>query len=285
MRAYTTIIAILSILSLCSSCKTDTPPAPVKDPYENGYGRFPNSIRLATYNVSRCTPPGEAVADYDLTASVISAIAPDVIALQELDSMTHRNPQFQLKELSLRTGLAYTYGYTIYFQDGKYGNGILSRETPVFVSNEEISTDEPRNFLAAEFNDYTFIATHLDHEDEGYRIRSARQITSWVESRYGGYDKPVFLAGDLNDPDLSSEMFAVLLDKWDIISIKEGRTYTGNDDGNYVIDYILQWKGNRARVALIGTAVPEFDGVDIEHVSDHLPVIVDMEDNLSPPAN
>jgi endonuclease/exonuclease/phosphatase family metal-dependent hydrolase len=280
------IIIILFSMSLNFSCKRDDTGnnlKPTENPYENGYGRRPNSIRLATYNVARCTPSGSAVADYDLTASVISAIAPDVIALQELDSINRRNQHFQLKELAVRTGMAYTYGYTILFQDGKYGNGILSRDTPLRVYNEDITRSEQRKFLAAEFQDYVFMATHLDHNDEEYRIRSARQISSWVEERFGDYDKPVFLAGDFNDPDPGSDMYKILLEKWDIISTREGRTYTGgtSKDGDYVIDYILLWKGNRARISIIGTGIPEFDDIDTWRASDHLPVIVDIDDKLS----
>jgi endonuclease/exonuclease/phosphatase family metal-dependent hydrolase len=175
--------------------------------------------------------------------------------------------------------MVYNYGYTIYFQDGKYGNGILSRDTPIIISNEELNIPERRKFMVAEFKDYVFIATHLDNEDEEYRIRSVRQINSFIEARYGDYNKPVFLAGDLNEPNLNSEMYEVLLDKWDIISTQKHGTYIGNGS-NDVIDYILLWKTNQHRIIVIGTTIPKFDGIDIAKVSDHLPVIVDIKDDF-----
>ena len=63
-----------------------------ENPYKDGYGRLPNSIRLATYNTHRCegweTQTNVDRANYNNTAKVISLIDPDVIALQELDKFT-----------------------------------------------------------------------------------------------------------------------------------------------------------------------------------------------------
>ena len=60
------------------------------NPYVDGYDRLDNSLRLATYNTHRCEgpitqDPAYDRAHYDMTAKVISLVAPDAIALQELD--------------------------------------------------------------------------------------------------------------------------------------------------------------------------------------------------------
>lgn len=270
----TTLKCIIVIAVSLSSCYRSGEDTGV-NPYGNGYGRLPNSIRLATYNVRHCTPPLAPGPDYDLTASVISAIAPDVMALQELDSMTVRSPHYQLGELALRSGLEHTFGYTIYFDGGKYGNGILSREKPLAVYNEDLIISEPRKFLAVEFRDYIFIATHFDDRDQRYRMSSVTQINSWVSENFRDCAKPIFLAGDINDPDMKSQVYGLLLEKWEIISVRGQATYIGQSPG-VCIDYIMRWKDG-GRVQVIGTAVPKYEGVDIRKVSDHLPVITDIK--------
>ena len=61
-------------------------------------------LRIMSYNVRHCAGM-DLVVDYDRTATVIAQQQPDVIALQELDSMTGRSGhQDQLDELASRTG-------------------------------------------------------------------------------------------------------------------------------------------------------------------------------------
>ena len=96
-----------------------------ENPYKDGYGRLPNSIRLATYNTHRCegweTQTNVDRANYNNTAKVISLIDPDVIALQELDKFTTWHPHDQLQELADRTGMKPYYCKTIDYRGGDYG--------------------------------------------------------------------------------------------------------------------------------------------------------------------
>lgn len=106
-----------------------------ENPYKDGYGRLPNSIRLATYNTHRCegweTQTNVDRANYNNTAKVISLIDPDVIALQELDKFTTWHPHDQLQELADRTGMKPYYCKTIDYRGGDYGIGILSKREPL----------------------------------------------------------------------------------------------------------------------------------------------------------
>ena len=106
------------------------------NPYVDGYDRLDNSLRLATYNTHRCEgpitqDPAYDRAHYDMTAKVISLVAPDAIALQELDENTTWHRVSQIEELAKRTGMHATFGRAIDQRGGQYGNGILSREEPL----------------------------------------------------------------------------------------------------------------------------------------------------------
>ena len=65
-----------------------------------------DTLKVMTYNVRHCAGM-DLVLDYDRTAAVIVQQQPDVVALQELDSMTDRSEQrYQLDELASRTGVS-----------------------------------------------------------------------------------------------------------------------------------------------------------------------------------
>lgn len=254
------------------------------DPYSGGYDRLPGAVRLATYNVRYCQPPEMAIGvDYDRTAEVIRAIAPDAVALQELDSMTRRNMRYQLGVLAARTGLVATYGSTFDYLDGKFGNGILSAEVPLRVYNNELvpsdmgfGSVEPRKFLVAEFNRFVLIATHFDYWNMDYNVLAAQRINAWVCRHFAGCAKPVFLAGDFNEADQQAPPMRLLATMWETVSPTGQPTYIG-EGKSLCIDYIMRWRGNGAPVRIAGAAVPHFDGIDMEGASDHLPVIVDVE--------
>lgn len=253
----------------------------IDNPYINGYDRLPNSIRLATYNTHRCEgniTQSSSVdrSHYAKTAEVISRIQPDVIALQELDSITTWHPAFQIQELATRTGLHYTYNHTIDYRGGKYGNGILSKEKPVKVTHVDLVGEEHRKMCVAEFSDYIFIATHFCHKNDENRKASAVIVNNFIKDNYSSYKKPIYLAGDLNESSLSSGMFQELLSKWNIISTSNV-TFIGAGSTAKRIDFILVYKGNNASYEVLGTATPQYAGLDMNFISDHLPVLTDIK--------
>ena len=90
-----------------------------------------DTLKVMTYNVRHCAGM-DLVLDYDRTAAVIAKQQPDVVALQELDSMTGRSEhRYQLDELASRTGYYPVFGAAIDYDGGKYGVGFLTRETPL----------------------------------------------------------------------------------------------------------------------------------------------------------
>ena len=250
-----------------------------ENPYKDGYGRLPNSIRLATYNTHRCegweTQTNVDRANYNNTAKVISLIDPDVIALQELDKFTTWHPHDQLQELADRTGMKPYYCKTIDYRGGDYGIGILSKREPLRTVSGDLPGTEARKFFLAEFDDYNFIATHLCHLETTNRAQSVEIINAYIAANYASYTKPIFLAGDFNESNMSSEMMVKLKEKWEIISTSSN-TFM-NTATPKRIDYIVLYKGNKAACEVLGTAVPSYDEINVNKVSDHLPVLVDIK--------
>lgn len=250
-----------------------------ENPYKDGYGRLPNSIRLATYNTHRCegweTQTNVDRANYNNTAKVISLIGPDVIALQELDKFTTWHPHDQLQELADRTGMKPYYCKTIDYRGGDYGIGILSKREPLRTVSGDLPGTEARKFFLAEFDDYIFIATHLCHLETTNRAQSVEIINAYIAANYASYTKPIFLAGDFNESNMSSEMMVKLKEKWEIISTSSN-TFM-NTATPKRIDYIVLYKGNKAACEVLGTAVPSYDEINVNKVSDHLPVLVDIK--------
>ncbi len=246
------------------------------------FTREPNTWRLATFNTHSCSPTGVPPANYDNTARLISDIDPDVIAIQEVVHYKNNFDANQPAELAKRTGLQYTYLPLVVTKslsvsgDRTYGIAMMYKNKPLKIKTDDTlpGKSEKRGFIAAEFDDYVFISTHLDNGSESAenRKKSYEIINAYVESRIEANtwgNKPVYLAGDLNAINLPP----VASEKWEIIS-PDGVTVP---DKNYRLDYILVWKGNVTTRKVVKSLIPVFNGIDASQVSDHLPVFVDID--------
>ena len=152
-----------------------------------------DSLRIMSYNVHNGIGMDGKV-DYARIAHVISDVRPDVVALQELDSVTHRSPVNVLEEIAGVTGMNYVFGPAISYGGGKYGIGVMSKEKPLNVRNVFLpGKEEARTLLVVEFEKYIFLATHfsLTAADQ---IKSVEIILKEALSK----EKPVFMAGDMN---------------------------------------------------------------------------------------
>ncbi len=215
-------------------------------------------VKVMTYNVRHCAGMDLAL-DYDRTADVIHRQKPDVIALQELDSMTGRSGQcYQLDELAKRTDYHPIFGSAIDYDGGKYGVGILTREQPLSTRRIPLPGDEPRVLLVVELEDYVIGCTHLDLEEE-HRLASAPLIIEEAQR----WDKPFILAGDWNDLP-NSKLLSELTKQFTILSGNEP-TYPA-DAPQECIDYIAIFKNHTAKT--IETHV-----INEPEASDHRPLI------------
>ena len=78
-------------------------------------------VNILSYNVHNCIGMDKEY-NYRRIANVISQTSPDIVALQELDSVTVRNKGIHaLGELEKLTGMHGTYAAAIPFQGGSYG--------------------------------------------------------------------------------------------------------------------------------------------------------------------
>ena len=220
-----------------------------------------DTLKVMTYNVRHCAGM-DMVLDYDRTAAVIAMQQPDVVALQELDSMTGRSEhRYQLGELASRTQYHPVFGAAIDYDGGKYGVGILTRETPLSIKHIPLPGDEPRVLLVVELQDYVMACTHLDLEEEP-RWASVPLIVKEAQR----WQKPFILAGDWNAPP-GSELLQEMGKHFTILSGSEA-TYPA-DEPQDCLDYVALFKGHSAETL-------ESTVIDEPEASDHRPVVVRM---------
>ena len=221
-----------------------------------------DQLKVMTYNVRHCAGM-DLVLDYDRTAAVIAQQQPDVVALQELDSMTGRSGQrYQLGELAHRTQYHPVFGAAIDYDGGKYGVGILTRETPLSTKSIPLPGDEPRVLLVVELQDYVIACTHLDLEEEP-RLASVPLIIEEAQR----WQKPFLLAGDWNDAP-NSELLQEMREYFTILSGNEA-SYPA-DKPTECLDYIAIFKGHSVETL-------ESTVIDEPEASDHRPVGVKLE--------
>lgn len=212
--------------------------------------------------------------DLDLIAKVIQDAKPDLVALQEVDFFTNRAKKMDLvTELAMRTKLVPLFGRAMPFDDGEYGEGILSRYSFLRTKVHPLRYDkgyEPRTALVVDVviqsgDTIQFIGTHLDHiKDEGVRMKQAEDLVElFKNSTY-----PAILAGDLNalpDSNPMKEIYKL----WTKSDLTNQPTYP-SEQPTKKIDYVLYKPVNRWRVL-------ETKVIDEKIASDHCPLLTVLE--------
>lgn len=231
----------------------------------NKFPRDENVVRIMSYNVHNCDGT-DNVFDYKRIANIINRVEPDVISLQELDSVTTRNKGvFSLKELSELTDMHYVYARAINFQGGAYGIGLLSKEKPIKYYTVPLpGREEGRVLLIVEFDKYVCCAVHLS-------LTEADQKTSVsiIQNTLKNLSKPVFLAGDMNSV-YTSETQAAMRETFKTLSNHKRNTYPSNE-AKECIDYIYAYNDNQHLFSVIQNQV-----LDEKIASDHLPLFTDV---------
>lgn len=222
-----------------------------------------SEIHLMTYNVHNCIGlDGER--DYRRIANVIRQATPDVVALQELDSVTGRNGGVDaLDSLRILTGMNSFFSAAIPYDGGSYGIGILSKEKPLTVRTVPMpGREEARTMIVAEFRDYVFCATHqtLTPEDQEASVSLILQAVDYI-------GKPVFLAGDMNSHP-SSKPQQLLRERFVTLNDTAAHTFPA-DEPRECIDYIYALTNNGHSFEVTQDTVIA-EGM----ASDHRPVLV-----------
>jgi endonuclease/exonuclease/phosphatase family metal-dependent hydrolase len=249
---YTVFFCANLLISLLYLCGTD---AYAQIP-ELDYA--PKVRTLLSYNI-RNAMNDDGNMDYADVVSTIQGCNADVVAIQELDSVTHRsNGRDVLKELALLSQYYPIYGASISYGGGKYGVGILSRKRPISVRQLALpGREEKRTMLVAEFDDFVLGCTHLSLTEED-RLASVDMIVAEAAN----FNKPFFLAGDLNDT-IGSKFMKHLEESFDLIS-SDKPTFPAHKPRT-CIDHIASYTSSTAGAVV----VREAKVLDRGRVSDH----------------
>lgn len=225
-----------------------------------------NTLRLMTYNIRNANGM-DGVCSFQRIANVINNASPDVVAIQEVDSMTNRSSRkYVLGEIAERTQMHGYFAPAIDYDGGKYGVGLLTKRVPLRLQTIPLpGREEARTLLLAEFEDYIYCCTHLSLTEED-RMQSLQILKTFA----AGSKKPFFLAGDMNaEPE--SEFIKRLQKEFHILSNPKQPTFPASQPQE-TLDYIAVLKQNDA----VGFTVISAKVLSEPVASDHRPVLVEL---------
>ncbi|MDE7470561.1 MAG: metallophosphoesterase [Paramuribaculum sp.] len=222
-------------------------------------------LRLMTYDINNATGLDGRI-DPGRIAAVIEKLSPDVVAIQNVDSITGRSQgRNLLAEIAGYAGMRNVFAPAIKTNGGKSGIGILCKETPKREMRVALpGHDESRVLLAVEFNDYIFACTQLS-PSEPERLSSLAIIDSVANL----FQKPFFIAGDFNAR-VNDAFMEKFTSEFDILSTTNELSFP-SDKPAELIDYIAVRKGDCGKVIVKQSHV-----ADEPIASDHRPVYVDI---------
>ena len=235
----------------------------------------PKHLKIMTYNVGVFSKySADSTPD---VARLIRELGADVVALNELDSCNRRHNVYQLKALADELGgVNCSFASAFPFAGGAYGNGVVYEDDLLssYVVELPLSGgEEKRSMAVVETLDYVVAATHLDHKSSDARLKQSEYISEWFVERYSDSAKPVFLCGDMNAP-LESASIGRLLEDWTLVSPSEA-TYP-SEKAKTCIDYIFCLDNSADIEVVASNVISKFDGFEMGHLSDHLPVVVEV---------
>ena len=235
------------------------------------YSLQAQTIRVLTYNIHH----GEDVngrLDLEQIAAVIKAARPDVVALQEVDSMTNRTGRVdQLKTLATMTGMHFFFGKNMDYDGGGYGVGILTH-LPIrraFVTRlPHLPKSEPRVTATVELplrknRTFLFSTIHLDYvSDPTERMAQAQKLLEVFST----ITTPSIFAGDFNAPPDETTMKDHIFNFYGETD-PTGQMFTYPSGTPEVkIDYVLVSKGHQWKIK-------QYHVIDEKVASDHRPVL------------
>lgn len=224
-----------------------------------------NSLRIMSYNI-RNGKGMDNVTDLDRIVKAITDLSPDIVALQEVDSVTGRSGGVDVARVIARETLMHaTYAPAIDYDGGKYGVAMLSKERPLGYRYLPLpGREENRVLLFVEFERYIYCCTHLSltEEDRELSLPLIREVASSAA-------KPLFLAGDFNAaPD--SRFIKELSRDFRLLNNPSKQTFPASQP-NVCLDYITAYVANGEHFTNISSWVE-----DEAVASDHRPVVADV---------
>lgn len=218
-------------------------------------------LKMMSFNVNNGVGI-DSVLNFQRAADIILAQAPDVVAVQKLDSMTARFPHFALGELAGKTSMNGAYAAAAAIEGGSTGVGILSKEKPVKTYSVKLpGGDEGSILFVAEFKKYVFGCVTMSRA-QGDQISSIAILKE--EAAKAG--KPFFFGGSLNARYGSQTISSLARDFTPLANIS-GRTYPA-DKPVALVDYLFMYNRNIRSFSVDSVAV-----LNEPLASTHRPVI------------
>ncbi|RAI99371.1 endonuclease/exonuclease/phosphatase family metal-dependent hydrolase [Chitinophaga skermanii] len=231
-------------------------------------------VSVLSYNIHHAEN-NNGVLDLQGIANVILAYNPDIVALQEVDSVATRTKGVdQLKELASLTGMYIYFGKAMDLQGGGYGVGIMSRfpitRSYTLALPAKNPKAEPRAAAIVTLqlpgdSALQFVSTHLDYAKDGVDRTAQMQL---ILKHFEGNTIPTIIAGDFNTTPASKEMVHWKKTFTDVTE-KAGFTHPA-EIPSIKIDYIFI--GPKARFTIISAKT-----IEETVASDHRPVFSELE--------
>ena len=240
------------------------------------YGQ--DTLTVMSYNIYHGEQAyAQGRSNLDDIAVLIKKVRPDLVALQEVDSLTGRSgklvkgsPINQVQYLANKTGMHGYFGKAMAYDGGGYGEGLLSRKQ---LKKNKIMLPipeggEPRALLMVSYplrdgRNLTFGGTHLCHQFEDNRVAQMQAINDYFRT----LNQPAIIAGDLNfSPEDAPYPFVD--DVWFDAAKKSNNiepTFSFSDPRKR-IDYIFLSKN--AEWKIIEMNILKVD------LSDHMPIVM-----------
>jgi endonuclease/exonuclease/phosphatase family metal-dependent hydrolase len=230
-----------------------------------------DTLRILAYN----THHGEGtdgVLDLERIGELIAQVAPDLVALQEIDRLVERTGFVdQANEYGALTGMEALFGDFMPYQGGHYGMALLSRLPILEWTNHRLPEGtEPRSALTATVQlpnsgrEVVFSGIHFYNTEEE-RLAQAQTLMQLLSSE----SDITILAGDFNSLPASPVM-ELLATEWAVIP-KEGESFTfPAQEPAREIDFMLVRPQTGFRVL-------EHRVLDEEVASDHRPIFLVLE--------
>ena len=233
-----------------------------------------DTLRVLAYNIHH----GEgmdSVIDLDRIAALIRDVNPDVVTLQEVDSVvTRTNGVDQATELGRLTGMTPVYGRFMPYQGGAYGMALLSRWPIRSTENHRLPDgDEPRTALEMVVTspntgrDVRVVGIHF-YRTEEERAAQADSLDARLE-RAADAGIPTILAGDFNS-EPGTRVIEERAARWTIVDKGEDHLTFSSFDPVREIDFVMVRPAGAFRVL-------EQRLLDEPVISDHRPVVVEFE--------
>ncbi len=224
-------------------------------------------LRVVTYNV-RNGMGMDGRTDLDRVAEAIVRSGADVVAVQEIDSVTHRSGgRYVLGELASRVLMHASFAPAIAYDGGKYGIGLLSKRRPAGVKRIPLpGREEERVLMVADFGDYRVANAHLSLT-EADALASVETIAREAASD----PRPFIVTGDWNSRPDSPVIEAMKRAGFEIVSGEKTATWPA-DNPRECIDYVAVFKPASCGAVRLSARV-----LDEPAASDHRPVRADLQ--------